>query len=280
MLQSNSSNNHSLIAYIYAVPIAILGGLMGLGGAEFRLPVLAGVLGYTARQCVPLNLAVSLVTIFVSLFIRGKTLSLQSLIPWQPIIIFLIIGAVISAFLGATWAKKISNEQLEKTILGLLLLIGTALIIEAFLSQAIPALIPPIIGIQVLASLTFGLAIGIVSSMLGVAGGEIIIPTLIFAFGVDIKTAGTGSLIISLPTVMVGLWRYHHQGAFQEQKPLRQTVFPMAIGSIIGAIIGGLLVGMVPQRFLKFFLGIILIISAIRVFSHSQKQSNVIEKSN
>lgn len=274
MLKQNSLTNHSLTAFLYAVPIAILGGLMGLGGAEFRLPVLAGVLGYTARQCVPLNLAVSLVTIIVALIIRGKTLSLQSLLPWQLIVIFLIVGAVISAFLGATWARKISNEQLEKTILVLLVLIGTALIIEAFLPQTIPALIPSIIGIQVIASLLFGLGIGIVSSMLGVAGGEIIIPTLIFAFGVDIKTAGTGSLIVSLPTVMVGLWRYHHQGAFQEQKPLQQTVFPMAIGSIIGAIIGGLLVGMVSQSFLKLFLGIILIISAIRVFSHSQKKSN------
>jgi uncharacterized protein len=274
MLKQNSLTNHSLTAFIYAVPIAILGGLMGLGGAEFRLPVLAGVLGYTARQCVPLNLAVSLVTIIVSLIIRGKILSLQSLSSWQPIVIFLIIGAVISAFFGATWARKISNEQLEKTILVLLVLIGTALIIEAFLPQTIPALIPPIIGVQILASLLFGLGIGIVSSMLGVAGGEIIIPTLIFAFGVDIKTAGTGSLIISLPTVMVGLWRYQHQGAFQERKPLQQTVLPMAIGSIIGAIIGGSLVGMVSPTFLKFFLGIILIISAIRVFSHSQKKSN------
>ena len=46
---------------------------MGLGGAEFRLPVLAGPLGYPARQAVPLNLLVSLVTLFASLLIRGGT---------------------------------------------------------------------------------------------------------------------------------------------------------------------------------------------------------------
>jgi uncharacterized membrane protein YfcA len=49
----------SVLAFLYAVPISLLGGLMGLGGAEFRLPVLAGPLGYRARQAVPLNLAVS-----------------------------------------------------------------------------------------------------------------------------------------------------------------------------------------------------------------------------
>jgi hypothetical protein len=41
----------------------MLGGLIGLGGAELRLPVLAGPLGYAARQAVPLNLAVSLMTL-------------------------------------------------------------------------------------------------------------------------------------------------------------------------------------------------------------------------
>ena len=60
-------SRRSALAFLYAVPISLLGGLMGLGGAEFRLPVLAGPLGYKARQAVPLNLAVSLVTMAVSL---------------------------------------------------------------------------------------------------------------------------------------------------------------------------------------------------------------------
>ena len=35
--------------------IGLLGGLIGLGGAEFRLPVLAGVSGYKARRAVALR---------------------------------------------------------------------------------------------------------------------------------------------------------------------------------------------------------------------------------
>jgi uncharacterized membrane protein YfcA len=34
-------------ALLYGAPIGLLGGLIGLGGAEFRLPVLAGVFGAT-----------------------------------------------------------------------------------------------------------------------------------------------------------------------------------------------------------------------------------------
>ncbi len=253
-----------------AVPIGLLGGLIGLGGAEFRLPVLAGPLRYTAHQAVPLNLAVSLITVTTALLIRGRTLSYDPLAPYLPAIAALIAGAVVMAFVGATLASRISAVQLERAILVLLLVIGIVLIVEGFLPEAIPALLPDTVGWHVLAGFLFGLAIGLVSSLLGVAGGEIIIPTLILAYGVDVKTAGTASLLISLPTIVTGLIRYQRQGAFAERRALKETVAPMGVGSVIGAVLGGLLVGIVPASWLKVGLGIILIISAYRTFGHSK----------
>ena len=64
----------SFTAFLYAVPIGILGGLIGLGGAEFRLPVLVGLLKETVRRAVPLNLGVSLVTLIFALLTRGRVL--------------------------------------------------------------------------------------------------------------------------------------------------------------------------------------------------------------
>ncbi len=44
----------SRLSFIYAVPIGILGGLIGLGGAEFRLPVLARNFGlFSTASCTP-----------------------------------------------------------------------------------------------------------------------------------------------------------------------------------------------------------------------------------
>ena len=259
------------LAFWLSIPIALLGGLMGLGGAEFRLPVLASLLGYSARQAVPLNLAISLVTIVFSLFIRSQTLTIDSLIPNQQILLSLIIGAAISAWLGATWARKISNEQLEKIILVFLVSIGLALIVEAFLPETLPAIVPAILSLQIIAGILCGLVIGLVSSVLGVAGGELIIPTLIFGFGLDIKTAGTASLIISLPTVITGIVRYAQKQAYSDRSMFQNTITPMGLGSIIGAIFGGMLVGIISPRLLKLILGGILIISAFKVF-HSLKK--------
>ena len=112
----------------------------------------------------------------------------------------------------------------------------------------------------------FGLGIGLVSSLLGVAGGELIIPTLVFAFGAGIKTAGTAILLISLPTVAVGVLRHQKLGSCGERADVTGTVAPMGIGSVLGAVVGGFLVGVVPATALKLVLGIILIVSAVRIF--------------
>lgn len=261
---------HRILAFLFAMPIAILGGLIGLGGAEFRLPVLVGPLRYAAHKAVPLNLAVSLTTIVASLLIRSRTLSFVSLAPLWPAMFAMIGGAVVAAFFGASLAGRLSNEQLERVILLLLVGTGSALIVEAFLPQDVPGLLPPVMIWWIVAGVAFGLVIGLVSTLLGVAGGELIIPTLVFAYGADIKIAGTASLIISLPTVTVGVLRYARHGAYTSREAWTNTVVPMGIGSVIGAIVGGWLVGFIPTDVLKLGLGIMLIGSAFRMFCHTR----------
>jgi len=258
------------LAFLTAIPIAMLGGLIGLGGAEFRLPVLAGPLGYPAKRAVPLNLVISLVTIVTAFATRGRSLSLSVIVPLIVPIIAMVTGALVTAFAGTAITLRVSNEQLERVVLVLLLAIGSALIVESLLPQRVAALVPDVFVWRFSAGLVAGLCIGLVSSMLGVAGGELIIPTLIFAFGADIRAAGTASLLISLPIVLVGVIRYGLRGSLSDRQDLAQTVAPMAVGSIIGAILGALLVGVLSPSVLKAGLGVILIISAVKIFSHKK----------
>src|SRR5215211_3078848 len=120
-------------ALLYGTPIGLLGGLIGLGGAEFRLPVLAGVFGYTARRAVALNLAISLVTVVSALLIRGATLSFTPLLGLLPVVVAMIAGAMSAAYVGTALVHRISERLLERIILVFLVVIGTALIVEAFL---------------------------------------------------------------------------------------------------------------------------------------------------
>jgi uncharacterized protein len=261
-----------LAAAIYGAPIGTLGGLIGLGGAEFRLPVLKAAFGYSTHQAVALNLAVSLVTLVASVVIRARFTTGHALVVLAPVMAALVAGSTTGAWAGATYASRISAERLERLILVMLTGIGLALIGESVISFTGHGVPFGLAGRLPLAGL-LGTAIGLISSLLGVAGGEVIIPTLVFVFGVDIKTAGTASALISLPTVMVGIVRYATKGAFRQRGHLSSLVVPMGGGSIVGALMGGLLVPFVSQALLKGVLGAILIASAVRIFRHQAPKS-------
>ena len=214
----------------------------------------------------PLNLAVSLVTLATSLATRAASVSLEPLSPYLTAAAAMIAGAAVTAFAGPALAARLTNERLRLVILILLVAIGVALIAESLAPESSGGLVPS--DLWLVAAFVLGLAIGLVSSLLGVAGGELIIPSFVFAFGAPIKLAGSVSLLVSIPTVLIGIGRYARRGGYADRTAFRQTVGAIAVGSVIGAIVGGLLVGIAPTPVLKLGLGIILIVSAARVFAH------------
>jgi uncharacterized membrane protein YfcA len=97
-----------------------------------------------------------------------------------------------------------------------------------------------------------------------VAGGELLIPTLMFIFGADVKAAGSASILVLLGVVLSGLWRYWRLGAIPLHRGAQRITAAMASGSIVGATIGGLAVAYAPVAALKVILGCILIAAAAK----------------
>ena len=104
--------------------------------------------------------------------------------------------------------------------------------------------------------------------MLGVAGGELIIPTIILVFAVDIKLAGSLSLAISIPTIVMGLFKYRSQQRLKEVQSEQRFIGSMASGSILGAFIGSNLLRYVSSSLLYLILGTILLLSALKLTTH------------
>jgi uncharacterized membrane protein YfcA len=124
-------------------------------------------------------------------------------------------------------------------------------------------LLPSSPAIHLAAGAAIGIGVGLVSSVLGVAGGELLIPALVLIFGADIKTAGSASILISLGIVGIGLWRYWHAGAIPMGRGAQRIATAMAAGSIVGAVLGGLAVartGCVPE----VLLGCVLLAAAAK----------------
>jgi uncharacterized membrane protein YfcA len=88
-----------------------------------------------------------------------------------------------------------------------------------------------------------GFAIGVVASLLGVAGGKLLIPTLTLLFGVDVKLAGSPSLAVSLPAMLVGFASYSRDSTFAVLRHNGRFVAAMVVSSIVGSFIGGQAVG-------------------------------------
>ena len=245
--------------------VGILGGLMGLGGAEFRLPLLIGLFGLTALHAVILNKAMSLIVVTSALFFRMGTVPAKEIAANWPGIINLLGGSLLGAWLGEGCATKLSNRRLYQIISIMLLAIAAVLLFAHGVHSDGALLHGPA---QVVAGLLAGFVIGVVAAVMGAAGGELLIPTLILPFGTDIRLAGSLSVAISLPTMVVGFIHFSRDSAFEVLTHNRRFVLAMALGSIVGAAIGGQLLGVVPTAALLPVLAVMLVISAVKVWRH------------
>lgn len=253
-------------AFAGGAVVGTLGGLIGLGGAEFRLPLLIGIFGFPALEAVVLNKALSLVVVMSALPLRAGAVPWADVLARWDVVAVLLTGSLAGAWLGAGWATRLRSETLHRVIAVLLLLIAVVLVVGHGASTSGATLLqgPALL---IVGAIT-GLGIGVVAALLGVAGGELLIPTITLLFGVDLKLAGSLSLCVSLPTMLVAFARYSRDRSFAVLSKERRFFIVMAAGSLFGAFLGGQLLGIMPTQFLLPALAVILVLSAIRMWRH------------
>jgi uncharacterized protein len=113
-----------------------------------------------------------------------------------------------------------------------------------------------------------GLIVGLMLGLTGVGGTALLVPILVPLIHVPaIVAVGTGVLFVAVIKVAAA-WSYHHRGLVDMHLVLR-----MAVGSIPGAIFGVVGWGVIRAHmgsgvnaFLKFFLGIVLILTPALAF--------------
>lgn len=243
----------------------LLGGMIGLGGAEFRLPLLISVFAFAALHAVILNKALSLVVVLTALPARFLAVPFQDVAPHGLVVLNLLAGSLLGAWLGATWATRMRSRSLYRVLAVLLVLIAVTLLLTHVGTVAPSGVDGPW---QVVAGVAAGAGIGLVAAVMGVAGGELLIPTIVILYAIDIKVAGSLSLVVSLPTMLVAFARYSRDESFQVLSRNRRFLVAMAAGSVTGAVGGGLLLIVVPDLILAPLLALLLLVSALKVWQH------------
>ena len=251
-----------LLSAFFGLLFGFAAGLIGVGGGEFRLPVLLYVANLPILISVAVNLVIGLLSVSTS-FLRRFQLGIfsqESL--W--IALTMSIGSIIGAYMGAVLTGKLPTKILKKLLAIFLILVGFRIISEPLWGWPIGKISLTEPTLSILAALS-GLVIGVISGMFGVAGGEFRIPILMFLFGMDIKLAGTTSLLVSIPTISSGLLKHQRMGHMNSYGVI--VAGSMGIATVIGSYMGASLAAEAPESTLKIILGLILILATIRMIT-------------
>ena len=106
----------------------------------------------------------------------------------------------------------------------------------------------------------FGVVVGVTSGLLGVGGGTLIVPFLTLAVGFSQHSAEATSLLVILPTAVVGSLALRRRGVGDLGLALRFGVFG-AIGSVVGALLALAL----PASTLRLVFAVFVLVVGLRL---------------
>jgi uncharacterized membrane protein YfcA len=108
---------------------------------------------------------------------------------------------------------------------------------------------------KIVALLLVGLAVGGVSGMFGIGGGILLVPILVWFFGFDYsRAAGTTLAMLSMPIALPAAWKY-----FANRRMDLEAAVCIAAAFAVGGYFGAAAVPHVPERFLRFCFGLLMI---------------------
>jgi uncharacterized protein len=108
-----------------------------------------------------------------------------------------------------------------------------------------------------------GIASGMLSGLVGIGGGIIIVPCLVYFLSLTQKNAqGTSLAILSMPVTLLGFWQYYKNPAVEIN--YRYVVF-IAVGFCIGSFFGGKFSVNLSEATLKKSFAVLLILVALKI---------------
>ncbi|GIU86077.1 MAG: anion permease [Acidimicrobiia bacterium] len=118
------------------------------------------------------------------------------------------LGAMLGALAG-TKALQVLPARTLRLAFALILLLTAA---RLFLHEGDPAGRGALDPAMVVGFFALGLASGALSGLLGVGGGIIMVPVMVLGFGIPSVVAKGTSLLVIIPTSLVGTWRNLRNG--------------------------------------------------------------------
>ncbi len=240
-------------AGIITLPLTALLSITGVGAAFILIPVFIA-LGVELHE----SMAVALLLNSLSMISASFRYAKKKLILWR-IGIPLVITSIIGAPIGARFSYSVNNELLRICFIGFLLFAAGMM----FFYRSARHQKGEVTSLSLKATLlsgASGLVIGFIGGLLGVGGGNIILPILI-ALGIEPKEAVATTAFIVIFSSLSGFISHLEFGNLD-----MLFVAVTAGASVAGAVIGSwLMTDKLNPNMIKKILAVILIAVAVKM---------------
>lgn len=234
-------------------------GLLGIGGSFITIPLLIGFLKIDDHKA---HGTAIVVAFFASLSASIGYFHLVRITSTLPL--YLIAGSLLGVWPGSRIIHKVPRKYLAALFSAFLILSATEVLIRIHPAHLVDS------GFYRLgAEITLGLGAGFLSGFFGIGGGSVMVPGLIAVFGVSQKLAQGISLLVIIPTTLLGSFVHYKN----KNIALNYLIF-LATGAIFGGIIGSQVVGILSPQVLSiiFVLALLMVAaSTLRRMSMTRK---------
>jgi uncharacterized membrane protein YfcA len=195
---------HFLTILLIGVAAGTLGGLAGVGGGVIMVPLLVGVLGLTQHQAHGTSLVALVFTGAAGAFTYASHGNVDGAAA-----VALALPAIVTARFGARYAHALPAWQLKRSFGAFLVLVITLLVLKPWLiGLSVPAQGAGKIAILVGA----GAATGFLSGMMGIGGGNVMVPAMVLLAGFPQVLAQGSSLLAMVPAGASGAHQHWRLG--------------------------------------------------------------------
>jgi uncharacterized membrane protein YfcA len=248
------------------VIVGIIAGLLGIGGGVVIVPILVFVFtaqGFSAHHMMQIALATSLGSIVFTSVSSFMTHHRHGAVRWD-IVKGITLGILIGTFSGTWFAAQLSTRAL-KIFFACFLYYVAATMLSNFKPKPSRQL-PGLLGMN-----GVGVMIGVISSLVGIGGGALSIPFMMWC-NVPVHHAIGTSAAIGFPIAVAGTAGYILNGLHMADLPTPHlgylyipALFGIAFFSFFSAPFGAKLAHKTPVVTLKRIYAVFLIVVATRI---------------
>jgi uncharacterized membrane protein YfcA len=265
--------NAPVTAVVIGLAAGIFSALLGVGGGLIMVPAMVYMLRIRQHRAHGTSLVVILPTAIAGVSQYAE----QGNVVW-PVALLLAVGGVLGAMVGARLAATLKAPVLKRVFGIFVIITGMAVIIHGMThsmgSMNGTAAAEGSVGHSLLRAgaagsaviVLVGLLAGMLSGLLGVGGGIILVPAVVYLLGLDQHMAQGISLAVIIPVAISGALIHFGKG-----NVIPSIAFWMAIGATVGAYVTAHWVKFIPSETLRTIFGIFLVIVGVSMVGRRGK---------